>query len=120
MGGPEKPADRIVRLIREAAEDHPTQRSGPQIVISGDGSIFGNVHGDVITVHSAPMRSLTRTDRKVIRASAVSFIRWTCRRLGDASRYRAFAIDEFGTADLEQLDETQLERIRGWCAAQLR
>lgn len=119
MDGPEKPADRIVRLIREAAEDRPTQRPGPQIVVSGDGSIFGNVHGDVITVHSTPVRSLTRTDRKVIRASAITFIRSTCRRLGDPFRYRPFAIDEFGTAELEQLDETQLERVRGWCAAQL-
>lgn len=111
------PADRIVRLIREAADQSDRGRKdGPQIFVQGD----GNIVGDMISFNSAqPPRTLTRASRKVLRASAISFIRHACRRSGDPLLHHAFAIDEFGTADLERLDETQLERVRGWCAAQI-
>lgn len=120
MAGPEGPADRIVRLIREAADQEEAGRKGPHILVKGDGNILGDVHGDVISMHPAPPRTLTRANRKVLRVSAIGFIRHACRQLGDPLLYRAFAIDQFGIADLEQLDETQLERVRGWCAAQER
>ena len=121
MQDQERPRDRIVRLMREAIDrDTPQQSDAPRIIVQGGGNILGNVHGDVVTVHHARPRTLTRADRRVLRASAINYIRATCRRLDEPSRYRNFAIDEFGVADLELLDETQLERIRGWCAAQLR
>lgn len=121
MSHSERSTERIVRLMREAAErdDIKLGRVSGQIIVRGNGNVLGNVHGDMITIHSAPPLSPTRAKRKVLRASAISFIRHTCGRLGDPLRYRAFAIDEFGTAELEQLDETQLERVRGWCAAKL-
>lgn len=112
MSGSERATDAIVRLLRQAGAADP---AAGRIIVKGD----GNVLGDMISFHSAPPSSPTRPKRKVLRASAISFIRWTCGRLGDPLRYRAFALAEFGTAELEQLDETQLERIRGWCAAQI-
>lgn len=107
----EKPAEKIVRLMRQAA-GAPT--SG-QITIRGDGNVFG----DMITIHSGA-RSPRRADLRTLRAPSISFIRSICRRLGDPAAYHPFATAEFGTIDLEALTDTQLERVRGWCAAQVR
>lgn len=113
MGGTERPADRIVRLIREARAENSAATTS-RIVVRGDGHVFG----DMITINQPPQRPIRRADRRTLRASAINYIRFTCRRLGDQAAWRAFARSEFGVADLEALTDMQLERVRGWCAAQ--
>jgi hypothetical protein len=96
--------------MREASvEDAPPG----QIVFKGD----GNVLGDVITIHQAPLPVARRSDRRTRRVSAINFIRSTCRRAGDPLAWLSFARTEFGATDLEELTDLELERVRGWCAA---
>lgn len=119
MSYSERSTERIVRLMREAAErDDIKPWCGPgQIIVRGN----GNVLGDVITINSTPSRRISsRGSRKVLRASTMSFIRSTCRSLADPQQVYAFIRDEFGVCDLEDLTDMQLERVRGWCAAQVR
>lgn len=106
--------DRIIRLIRETAAAEPPASPGGRIVVNGD----GNVLGDQINIHQVAARPLGRADRRTLRASAINYIRWSCRRRGDPSAWLAFARAEFGVADLDALTDLQLERVRGWCAAQ--
>lgn len=100
---------RIVQLIREGAKP----RGQPhQIVVRGD----GNVLGDMITISRSSSPSKPSAKRG-LRASAISYIRSTCRALGAPDLYRSFAISQFGDEDLDQLTLHELERIRGWVAA---
>lgn len=110
MKGPERPADRIVRLMREAQPEPAAPVS--QIIVHGG----GNVLGDVI-INQAAGRPHRRSDRRTLRSSAINFIRTSCRRLGDPAAWSTFTRTEFGVCDLDALTDMQLERVRGWCAA---
>lgn len=109
--GPERPAEKIARILREAQLEQSAPAS--QIVVHGG----GNVLGDVINIHPTPLRPARRGDRRTLRTSAINYIRSTCRRAGDPLAWLDFARAEFGVTDLDALTDLQLERVRGWCAA---
>lgn len=111
MKEPERPADRIVRLMREAQPELASPAS--QIIVNGGSAVLG----DVIINQSAAVRPTRRGDRRALRSSAINFIRATCRRLGEPAAWSTFTRAEFGVCDLDALSDMQLERVRGWCAA---
>ncbi|MBP7242927.1 hypothetical protein [Amaricoccus sp.] len=110
MREPERPEDRIVRLMREAAADLPApapSATARQVI----------VHGGMVTIHQAPARPARRGDRRMLSISAIDFIVTSCRLRGDPLAWQSFARAEFAVTDLEALTDMQLERVRGWCAA---
>ena len=108
----EPPAEKIVRLMREATVDATAPRS--QVIVNGGGNVLGD---QVINIHHPVTRASRRSDRRTLRASAINFIRSTCHRAGDPLAWARFARAEFGVTDLDALTDLQLERVRGWCAA---
>lgn len=102
----------ILELIREGSRSR-TPPAQHRIVVHGN----GNVLGDQITIRTLERQVRSPSDRKCLRASAVSFIRSTCRALGHPLLYQDFARAQFGNDDLDSLQINELERIRGWIAA---
>lgn len=108
MSPPERATDAIVRLLRQAGAAEPT---AGQVIVSGN----GNILGDVTINHPSPAPG--RSSRRTRRISAINYIRSSCRCAGDPTAWIEFTRIEFGAADLDQLSDLELERVRGWCAA---
>ena len=117
MTTPDRPADRIVRIMQSATAaeaGRPEARiAAGTISVRGN----GNVLGDHITIRAEAPRRHSPGEARMIRASAITFIRRTAKGLGSPDLYKAFAVDQFGDDDLDSLTTTELERIRGWMAA---
>lgn len=105
MQRPERPADRIVRLMREANFE---AAPATQIIFNGDGNILGDV-----TINNPPMPA---SDPRTFRVSAIDYIRSSCRCSGNPAAWLAYTSVEFGLANLDALTDWQLERVRSWCA----